>query len=1283
MNDSTPPAPCPRCGAPLPADAPEGLCPRCLAALQFGPETELPEEPKAAPAPPVPPDELAPHFPQLEILECLGRGGMGVVYKTRQKSLNRLAALKLLAPERAQDGEFAKRFTREAHALAAMNHPHIVTVYDFGRAGGFYFLLMEYVDGVNLRQALNAKRFTPEQALAVVPPVCEALQYAHEHGIVHRDIKPENLLLDKEGRVKIADFGIAKMLGDNSNAGLADSQPAGTPQYMAPEQKEHQRADHRADIYSLGVVLYEMLTGERPADKIEPPSRRVQVDVRIDEIVLRALEKAPEMRYQTAAEMRTHLETIADLSRSARQSPSAGAQPSLLPPALVFAAVCLANVCYLAATAAQLPERPAVHFDIDGTPNGWMNHSTYLLVTGAIPLVFVALFCLLAQGVKWFPFLINIPRRDYWLAPERRTETALLLLRRLLWLGSLETAFFGGIHALVLKANSVSPPRLPSGPLLVLVTAFLLVLMMWIITLLMRLAEAEHGTKRGPRISAAGAAKPAAGIQGEAGPMNAAQRFFHTIGFRHRWSQRWLVLSLPGFLGFLGCIPCWEAILPFLWLFAFLIVASLVERVTSRSEPAGPPGTSSYWRRQWFAVLLVVAIAIAAPVLLVGQYYVVIGRGAAPEIPLGSRILVRKISRSFAPGDLVAYREEGLGDIAYQQGGVSVGRVVRADGNDITVNRHGELDETLPRSRVVGKVISVYWRGTSLISSPVSGNSGDFGIGIVLAENNGHLLISSTVPNTPASEDGRLQPGDEIISFGDSENSMHPVAGRSARECGFGTRGQPGSPLALRVIPAGKSETDAYQLTLARRLMPVIEWDRLGQLGSPLPRPTATPEPKPVMAVQAYRGDIGVWLYQVGTVIPPRRRVLASPSPPKDNQPPPTPAGLQDAWVTLLFAIPENYVQTVVKKLDAKQQLSVEAYDPSSPEKLLATGFLTSVDNQIDAATGTLPCKAVVQPKADALLYPNLSVLVHLLAETKAGVTLVPASALQFSTNGAVVHVIDAEGRTSARRVTVGVRDRERYEITDGLAPGEVVVPNPDDQMRDGMRLRYQVVSPESLETQRRALQRPDASPTPRAAKEGAVREAAGDSSANTTTNPENAARLSAQGWQLWQSGQLSEAEAKFSEAVRLAPSDANAWNGLGWASFNSGKTGAAEEAFQKVISLEPNHAGALNGLGQIYLSQREYEKAEPPLLKAAAQQGASAAWFGLARLYLIEGKYEDAEKWVQQFVDSGQGDAIATKMLEAAKEKRLSEGLRQTIEPPMPAKAKSETDANRQPTPR
>jgi tRNA A-37 threonylcarbamoyl transferase component Bud32 len=268
----------------------------------------------AAILPSLAPEELAPHFPQLEILECLGRGGMGVVYKARQKSLNRLVALKLLAPERADDPQFAARFVKEAHALAALNHPNIVGVHDFGQAGGFYYLLMEFVDGVNLRQLLQTKRLTPKEALSIVPPVCEALQCAHDHGIVHRDIKPENLLIDKAGTVKIADFGIAKMVTDPSDrtdlTDLKTSHGQGTPDYAAPEQ-QNGTADHRADIYSLGVVLYEMLTGERPNGNLTPPSKRVQVDIRIDEIVLRALEKTPELRFQTAADFRTQVEAAA------------------------------------------------------------------------------------------------------------------------------------------------------------------------------------------------------------------------------------------------------------------------------------------------------------------------------------------------------------------------------------------------------------------------------------------------------------------------------------------------------------------------------------------------------------------------------------------------------------------------------------------------------------------------------------------------------------------------------------------------------------------------------------------------------------------------------------------------------------------------------------------------------------------------------------------------------------------------------------------------------------
>ncbi len=317
---------CPQCGAALDPASAEGLCPRCLVAMNLGVETEVPQgevpsEPKggggARPATPSP-AEIAPHFPQLEIVECLGRGGMGVVYKARQPHLDRLVALKILAPEKEKEAAFAERFAREAQTLARLSHQNIVTIYDFGKVDGLYYLLMEYVNGVSLRQLLQARTITPEEALAIVPRICEALQYAHEHGVVHRDIKPENVLLNQEGLVKIADFGIAKVTGTASDqAKITEGQVIGTAAYMAPEQLEHpQTVDRRADIYSLGVVFYEMLTGELPLGKFAAPSCKAPIDLRLDGVVLKALEKTPERRYQQASALKTDVETIASSSGS-------------------------------------------------------------------------------------------------------------------------------------------------------------------------------------------------------------------------------------------------------------------------------------------------------------------------------------------------------------------------------------------------------------------------------------------------------------------------------------------------------------------------------------------------------------------------------------------------------------------------------------------------------------------------------------------------------------------------------------------------------------------------------------------------------------------------------------------------------------------------------------------------------------------------------------------------------------------------------------------------------
>jgi predicted Ser/Thr protein kinase len=295
-------------------------------APSFAEVTATPFAPSGRFIPPDP-EELARHFPNLEIEELLGQGGMGAVYKARQRRLDRLVALKILPPEVAVGPGFAERFTREARALAQLNHPHVVTVYDFGEAGGMYYFLMEFVDGVNLRQMIDRGKLDPREALAIVPQVCEALQYAHEEGVVHRDIKPENILLDKKGRVKIADFGLAKLMRkDDAPFGRAafaltgSRQVMGTPHYMAPEQMEHPHGvDHRADIYSLGVVFYEMLTGELPLGRFPPPSKSAQIDARLDEVVLRSLEKEPERRYQHASDVKTDLDAI---SLAAPVSPS-------------------------------------------------------------------------------------------------------------------------------------------------------------------------------------------------------------------------------------------------------------------------------------------------------------------------------------------------------------------------------------------------------------------------------------------------------------------------------------------------------------------------------------------------------------------------------------------------------------------------------------------------------------------------------------------------------------------------------------------------------------------------------------------------------------------------------------------------------------------------------------------------------------------------------------------------------------------------------------------------
>jgi len=342
---------CPRCGGDI---VPGSPCPACLLGLGLESVSENRDGGSSSAWTPPSLEELSARFPELELLELLGRGGMGAVYKARQAALDRMVAVKILPPEIGDNPMFADRFAREAKALAKLNHPNIVTIHDFGERDGLYFFMMEFVDGVNLRQLLDTGRVSAREALAIVPQICDALQCAHDQGIVHRDIKPENILMGRQGRVKIADFGLAKLADsvervgetgeeeagnttESQGRGRGDSGPAavhtlaavGTPSYMAPEQVNHPgEVDHRADIYALGVVFYQMLTGELPGKELAPPSQRgVQIDVRLDEIVLQALEKDPGRRYSQVSILKTRLEDVTD-TPSAKPSAKKSATPT-------------------------------------------------------------------------------------------------------------------------------------------------------------------------------------------------------------------------------------------------------------------------------------------------------------------------------------------------------------------------------------------------------------------------------------------------------------------------------------------------------------------------------------------------------------------------------------------------------------------------------------------------------------------------------------------------------------------------------------------------------------------------------------------------------------------------------------------------------------------------------------------------------------------------------------------------------------------------------------------
>ncbi|MEQ1850815.1 MAG: serine/threonine-protein kinase [Chthoniobacteraceae bacterium] len=709
MSESThSPGACPKCGATLPSAATAGLCPRCLMAeAMIG--TQADAEPSAAQKA-LTPAELAPHFPQFEILECLGRGGMGVVYKARQKTLNRVVALKLLAPERVADAKFAQRFTHEAQALAALNHPSIVTIYDFGQAGGFYFLLMEFVDGVNLRQAMKAGHFTPDQALAIVPPVCEALQYAHEHGIVHRDIKPENLLLDREGRVKIADFGIAKIIGRDADTPVREdvqtevsaSLTAGTPQYMAPEQKAHRTTDHRADIYSLGVVLYELLTGELPADKLQPPSRKVQIDVRLDEIVLRALENAPELRYQTAGEFRTQVEA-AVVSQAV--TPAAASVEKSSPSRISRMAI--VGSCWILFIFALVPLYLSLQSDGGHAGPAWPAWLAFVTMAlgftapfGTTILGWVAVSQIRRSAGSLYGSGLAV--FDGLLFPLLALDGLIFGLFR--YLTRIVVGFYA--NPSVMGDPRIDPPFLTrlandlanQGASATLVAIATVIMILVVDFFIIRAVWCAVKSAQATPVTHSPAAHPQPRWQG----WDVWVIGLCLVTFGGLWLYRLSVARLYRSLHDDG-LKASDIVLPSSLATVILLAGAAFLWMLAKNIKHASGSCITSWKRQLGrSIVPTIAVVLLLRAFVMQPFWAVTD-ATAPEIPRGSLVLVWKPTRIFAAGELIAYIERGR---------VNLGRITKASEGAVFVKRNGSEPTSVLHSDIVGKVLSVLWRAT-------------------------------------------------------------------------------------------------------------------------------------------------------------------------------------------------------------------------------------------------------------------------------------------------------------------------------------------------------------------------------------------------------------------------------------------------------------------------------------------------------------------------------------------------------------------------------------------
>jgi len=314
---------CPDCGAPIPVGAPPGFCPRCVLAGEIqsglpGAASDLPAKGEAS-SPPL--GTKLRYFGDYELLEEVARGGMGVVYKARQVSLNRIVAVKMILAGRFATPAEIERFRAEARAAAGLQHANIVPIYEVGDQEGQNYFSMEFVDGPNLAQVVREHPLPAARAARYVQLIAEAVQFAHERGVLHRDLKPSNVLIDPFDQPRVTDFGLAKNLAGDSEL-TETGQVLGAPSFVPPEQAAGHKEDvgPHSDVYAVGAILYHLLTGRPPFaaetlaatlaqvlnnEPVAPRLLNATIPRDLETICLKCLEKKPQQRYPTAKELYT------------------------------------------------------------------------------------------------------------------------------------------------------------------------------------------------------------------------------------------------------------------------------------------------------------------------------------------------------------------------------------------------------------------------------------------------------------------------------------------------------------------------------------------------------------------------------------------------------------------------------------------------------------------------------------------------------------------------------------------------------------------------------------------------------------------------------------------------------------------------------------------------------------------------------------------------------------------------------------------------------------------